>query len=66
MTNLPGKIEYVMIWWGSGRGIEGVKKRKSNVYAVTGPGRGMGEGEASPSPPRRENFEISLPSNGVS
>ena len=42
------------------------KKEMSDVYAVTRPGRGMGEGEASPSPPRRENFEISLPSNGVS
>ena len=42
------------------------QKRKSDVYAVTGPGRGTGEGEASPSPPRRENFEILLPSNGFS
>ena len=42
------------------------QKRKSDVYAVTGPGRGTGEGEASPSPPRRENFEISPPSNGIS
>ena len=42
------------------------QKRKSDVYAVTVPGRGTGEGEASPSPPRRENFEILLPWNGVS
>ena len=43
-----------------------LQKRRSDVYAVTRPGRGKGEGKASPSLPRRENFEILLSSNGIS
>ena len=42
-----------------------LKKREERCLRSDKAGEGLGEGEASPSPPRREIFEISLPSNGV-
>ena len=43
-----------------------LKVREERCLRSDKAGEGLGEGEASPFPPRRENFEISLPSNGVS
>ena len=42
------------------------EKKKERCLRSDEAGEGLGEGEASPSPPRRENFEMSPPSNGVS